>query len=319
MKTEILPVDSQNPSAAAIAKAARIIKAGGLVAFPTETVYGLGADFFNAEAVARLAAIKERPPHKPFTVHIAQTQDLARFECEISALAREFIERYWPGPLTLIFGTRAAGKLGFRFPNDKVAGALIRESGTLIAAPSANISGQHAPTNAHEIVAQLDGKIDMIIDAGETTLRKESTIVDVTVFPYLVIREGALPRRSLAEAEADFWKAKVAPTIKKVLFVCTGNSCRSPFAEGYLKKRLREIERDDIHVFSRGTSTSGGIGATPETLTLLREADFDLRSHISRRLTDVDMREADLVLVMEEYHRAEVLSLPHAKKDRVYL
>ncbi len=302
-----------------IIKAAQVIRAGGLVAFPTETVYGLGADFFNEEAVKKLARIKNRPPEKPFTVHIADINDMDRFLCDCPEFSEELIEKFWPGPLTLIFNTKKAGKLGFRLPNDNAARELIRKSETLLAAPSANISGRPAPTNAQAVMAQLKDRIDIVLDAGETSLGKESTIIDFTFFPYKIIREGAISKKVLAEAEFNFWKDKISSTIEKILFICTGNSCRSVMAEGYLKKRLKEIERDDIEVSSRGTHASTFMSPTAETLNVLGEINVDMKRHVSKTVSDKDIKEADLILVMEEPHRDEVLYIMPSKRDRTYL
>jgi tRNA threonylcarbamoyl adenosine modification protein (Sua5/YciO/YrdC/YwlC family) len=317
--TQILNIDPDNPQPEHIIKAAEVLKQGGIIAFPTETVYGLGADFFNKKAVKKLYEIKQRPQDKPFTVQIADLQDIERFECEISPLARELIERFWPGPLTLIFDTAKSGKVGIRMPNNIIALELIRQSNTLIAAPSANMSGHRPPKEAKEVIDQFKDKVDLILDGGETQLGKESTVIDLTVFPYRIARSGVIPKEKIIEVEFDFWKNKVSPTIRKILFVCTGNSCRSVMAEGYLKKRLRQIERDDIEVISRGVSAGGLLWPTAETLEVLKTEGVDMSSHRAISLTTKDIETSDLILVMEEFHRDEVLDMVPSKKNRVYI
>ena len=316
---QVLKIDPQNPQLEKIIKAAQILKQGGLVVFPTETVYGLGANFFDEKAIKRLHDIKQRPKNKPFTVHIVNIEDLSRFDCSVSLFGKELIEQFWPGPLTLIFDTKNSGKVGFRLPNNIIARELIRQSNTVIVAPSANISGQAPPTNAKDAISQLADKVDVVLDAGETALGKESTVIDLTVSPYRIMRAGVIANEKISETEFNFWKNKISPTINKILFVCTGNSCRSVMAEGYLKKRLRQIERDDIEVFSRGITTPGLSGATTETIAVLRDMGVDASGHNAIQLTDEDIKQADLILVMEEFHLNEILDKAPSKKDRVYL
>ena len=319
MITQILNIDPEAPRLDYIIKAAQVLKQGGIVAFPTETVYGLGANFFDKDAVKKLYEIKQRPHGKPFTAHIADLADLERFGCDVSGFAKELVERFWPGPLTLIFNTSDSGKVGFRMPDNEIARQLIRQSKTLIAAPSANISDFPPPLNASEVLKFFRDKIELVLDAGPTKLGEESTIVDLTVFPYKIMRHGAVSKEKIAQGELDFWKNKVAPTIKKILFVCTGNSCRSVMAEGYLRKRLKNVERDDIEVFSRGISAPGMAGATQEALDALKAEGIDMSAHRAMMLTDDDIMRSDLILVMEEFHRREIIETAPSKKDRVYL
>ena len=317
--TLVVAIDPNNPRREEIARAAEVIKKGGLVAFPTETVYGLGANFFDKNAIKKLCEVKQRPQGKPFSAHIADVADLARLDCDISPLAKAFIENFWPGPLTLIFDTKRDGKVGFRFPDHKVAQELIRQSATFIAAPSANLSGGAPPLDAQEVLRQLKDKIDLILDAGKTPLGKESTVVDVAVSPYAITREGAISRQQLAGAEERFWKDTVGPAIKGILFVCTGNSCRSVMAEGYLKKRLKEVERDDIEVSSRGVRPALLLRPIDQTLEVLQDIGVDASGHRTARLSVDDIEMADLILVMEAHHRDEILRMAPSSKHKVYL
>lgn len=190
-------------------EAGRILREGGLVAFPTETVYGLGADALNEKAAEKIYAAKGRPSDNPLIVHIAEKEALGRIVKEISAEAMKVIEKYWPGPLTLIFGktdavpegtTGGLDTVAVRMPSHALARALIREGGGYVAAPSANTSGRPSPTSAEHVREDLWGKVDLIIDGGETEIGIESTILDVSVTPPVILRPGAITKEMLEEA-----------------------------------------------------------------------------------------------------------------------
>ena len=192
-KTKILKVDANSPDEGVMRFAATLLRDGGLVAFPTETVYGIAANFLDKSAIAKLYRVKRRPPDKPFTIHISTVDMVDRMRCEIGEPARQLIEKFWPGPLTIILNSKK-GKLGFRMPKSTVAKTLISESGVPVAAPSANLSGGVPPTEACEIPGELDGEIDLILDGGKTEYGKESTVVDATCLPFKVLREGAISK-----------------------------------------------------------------------------------------------------------------------------
>lgn len=191
-KMQVLKVDPDMPDKKVILEAARIIKSGGLVAFPTETVYGIAASFEDKKAIEALYRVKKRPSNKPFTVHISDIGMIGAMDCEITADAKKLIDRFWPGPLTIIIKSRAGHKTGFRMPANRVALELIAVSGVPIVAPSANLSGNKPPTSAAEVQRELEGRIDAVIDGGQTEVGIESTVVDLTVSPPKVLREGAI-------------------------------------------------------------------------------------------------------------------------------
>lgn len=176
-----------------------MIRKGGLVAFPTETVYGLGADAFNSKAVRRLFKAKKRPLDNPPIVHVADSKNVYQLAKEVPPPAQSLMEQFWPGPLTLILkrsdlvpDVTVAGldTIAVRMPRHKVALALIRESGCPVAAPSANLAGKPSPTSAEHVLADLDGRVDAVLDAGPTVVGVESTVLDMTVDPPEVLRPG---------------------------------------------------------------------------------------------------------------------------------
>jgi L-threonylcarbamoyladenylate synthase len=198
-KTLVLTVDSSKPDIDKIRIASRFIRRGGLVAFPTETVYGLGADALNAKAVLRVFKAKKRPLDNPPIVHVCEAEDIQTLVKNVSSEARVLMRRFWPGPLTLIFerstivpDVTVAGldTIAIRMPGHNVALALIRESGCPIAAPSANLAGKPSPTCAKHVLDDLGGRIDAVLDAGPTRIGVESTVLDLTVDPPEVLRPG---------------------------------------------------------------------------------------------------------------------------------
>lgn len=193
---------------AQMARAGEILKQGGLVAFPTETVYGLGANALDEEAAARIYAAKGRPSDNPLIVHICEFSALENIVREIPPEAKVLADAFWPGPLTMIFRktelvpygtTGGLDTVAVRMPNHPLALAMIRAGGGYIAAPSANTSGRPSPTKASHVADDLSGKIDMIIDGGEVGIGLESTIVDLTEESPVILRPGYINQRMLEE------------------------------------------------------------------------------------------------------------------------
>lgn len=189
-----------------IKEAEKILKDGGLVAFPTETVYGLGADATNEEACKKIYMAKGRPSDNPLIVHIGRKEDIENLVEDVNDDAKKLTEEFWPGPLTLILKKRpiipdrVSGGLdtvGVRMPNNEVALKLLRETGIPIAAPSANISGKPSPTNAQHVLQDLTGKIDMVIDGGKVNIGIESTIVDLTEDIPKILRPGHITKEMI--------------------------------------------------------------------------------------------------------------------------
>ena len=204
MKTSLFNDTIEN-----IRTAADIIRDGGLVAFPTETVYGLGADALNSEAVGKVYTAKGRPSDNPMIVHIAETSELAGLTDDISEDMRVLMDKFWPGPMTMIVRrkdivpdvtTGGLDTVGVRLPSSDVARSLIKESGCPIAAPSANISGRPSPTTAEHVIHDLYGRIDGIICGDDCDFGIESSVIDMTCDPPMILRPGAITREMFSEA-----------------------------------------------------------------------------------------------------------------------
>lgn len=208
METIIEKIDKTNINEEIIEQAGTILKNGGLVAFPTETVYGLGANALEEEAAKKTYAAKGRPSDNPLIVHIADYEDLRKIAVNIPAETDALAAHFWPGPLTMIFWKSEAVPYGttggldtvaVRMPSDPVALALIRAAGGYVSAPSANTSGRPSPTTAEHVIHDLSGKIDMVIDGGAVDIGVESTILDMTVTPPMILRPGAITAEMFAE------------------------------------------------------------------------------------------------------------------------
>lgn len=199
-----------------LAEAAGILRQGGLVAFPTETVYGLGANALNEEAAKKIYAAKGRPSDNPLIAHVADFETVELLAKEIPEAGKKLMEAYWPGPLTLVFPkseivpygtTGGLETVAIRMPKDEVARTLIRLAGVPVAAPSANTSGRPSPTTADHVYQDMNGKIEMLVDGGPVGIGLESTIVDVSGDVPVMLRPGAITlemlRETLGEVEID--------------------------------------------------------------------------------------------------------------------
>lgn len=235
METQIVTIgrtDEAESVRQKLSAAGEIIKRGGLVAFPTETVYGLGGDALNPEAAGKIYAAKGRPSDNPLIVHIADMDHLGEIVHEIPPNAERLAKAFWPGPLTMIFKksgrvprqtTGGLDTVAVRMPNHPLANAFIRSAGGYVAAPSANISGRPSPTLAKYVVQDMDGRIDMIIDAQGSTIGIESTIVDVTCEPPMILRPGYITQEMLS---------KVVGETDMDVTIYDGNSDKAPKAPG---------------------------------------------------------------------------------------
>lgn len=216
MKAEVVSMTTENLDMEAIKRGGEILKKGGLVAFPTETVYGLGGNALDPRASLKIYAAKGRPSDNPLIVHIAEMDMLSPIVSEIPEKAKILAEKYWPGPLTMILPkadivpdetTGGLDSVAVRFPSDRIAQELIKAAGGYVAAPSANTSGRPSPTTAQHVEEDLGGAIDMIIDGGQVGIGLESTIVDFTEQIPVVLRPGYISlemlRETLGEVKMD--------------------------------------------------------------------------------------------------------------------
>ena len=287
MKTLLLKVNAEKPDAEKIQIAAEIIRKGGLVAFPTETVYGLGADALNPEAVLALFEAKKRPLDNPPIVHVADQKEVYRLVLEVPPKAKVLMDKFWPGPLTLIFKhsnivpkETVAGldTIAIRMPKHKIALELIRQSHCPIAAPSANLAGKPSPTTAQHVHEDLEGQIDAIIDGGATNIGVESTVVDLSVEPPMLLRPGGTPFEALKKALVDlklhpFVEAEQELSLKQIRSPGMKHKHYAPKAEVILVEGKIPAISAKIKALSEFYKAEGkkvGVLATDETQTNYR-------------------------------------------------
>lgn len=285
MDTRLFTINPKKPDKAALEEAGKIIKKGGLVAFPTETVYGLGGDALNKESSKKIYAAKGRPSDNPLIVHIGCMEDLYSIVKYIPEEAELLAEAFWPGPLTMIFEksdkvpfetTGGLSTVAVRMPKDPIALEFIKQSGGYVAAPSANISGKPSPTLAKYVMEDMDGRIDAVIDGGEAVIGLESTIVDLTGEAPMILRPGYITREMLLEVlhrvDEDETMMNVTEDAKPK---APGMKYRHYAPKGMLtiiagdgEKVVQEINRRTEEAMAQGKKT--GVIATTENFSFYR-------------------------------------------------
>ena len=282
METKVVRINRDEFREEELALAAQYLREGRLVAFPTETVYGLGGNAFDETASARIYAAKGRPSDNPLIVHIADTEALKELAVDVPEAAYQLAEAFWPGPLTMILKksdavpkatTGGLDTVAIRMPSDEIAAALIRQSGVYVAAPSANTSGRPSTTKAEHVIEDLSGRIDMIIDGGASQIGLESTIVDLTGPVPLILRPGYITAEDIAEVlgEVQFDEAVLKRTASDpVVAKAPGMKYRhyAPKAQLYIVEGKREEVVRYINTEAAKSAAEGktaGILATEET------------------------------------------------------
>jgi len=307
--TKIIKINPSAPEQEYINQAARVIASGSLVIIPTDTVYGIAANALDKKALERLYQVKKRPLDKPFALLIADKSRVEEFAADVPVAAYKLMHKFWPGALTILLKGLSGGKVGLRMPDNRLALKIIEQAHVPVACPSANIADNPAPADFVQAIKDMDGLVDLAIDAGNTKIGMESTIVDLSVEPLKIVRSGSIKDEAINAAVKN----------KTVLFVCTGNSCRSVMAEAYLKRLLAKQKRDDVEVISAGIMILAGLGASAETREVLKNEGIDVSGHLSQRLTREIVDRSDLILAMESMHENRVLQVAPRAKNRLFL
>lgn len=335
MKTKVLKLDAAKIDAMKINEAAAIIESGGLVAFPTETVYGIACRV-KSDSLARLDNLKGRTTGKYYTLHIGQKSDVGNYVPIIGLKAQKLIQNAWPGPLTIVFELDKEDidkqhknlegevfeslykdhSIGIRCPDNTIAAMLLQQTSTPVVAPSANITDSPPAVDAGQVLDQLSDRIDLLLDAGPCKYKQSSTVVKIGKKDMRILRPGVY---SQAELEAL--------SQLQFLFVCTGNTCRSPMAEGIFQKYLAEKLQYDIDgldkmgykVSSAGIIGSVGYPATAEAVTACAAKGVDIKAHRNKALSRELIEASDIIFAMEQIHRDRVIILDPKAANKCFL
>jgi len=325
MKTKVLKINAANIDSAKIDEAVAIIDSGGLVAFPTETVYGIACRV-KGDSLARLDSIKGRDANKYYTLHIGQKSNVGYYVPTIGLKAQKLIQGTWPGPLTIVFELDKEDidkqcknfeeevfinlyknhSIGIRCPDNTIAAMLLQRTSRPIVAPSANITNKPPAVDAAQVLNQLSDRIDLLLDAGPCEYKRSSTVVKIGKEGMRMLRHGIY-----SQAELEILSQV------QILFVCTGNTCRSPMAEGIFLKYLAEKMQcniDDLgkrgyKVNSAGIIDSSGFPASVEAIAACAALGVDIKAHRNKVLTRELIEESDIVFAMEGIHRDRVIAL----------
>lgn len=319
METIIKKLKREKLNKTTIRQAGSILKKGGLVAFPTETVYGLGADALNEKAAEKIYAAKGRPSDNPLIIHIADMEDLEKIVDFIPEKAVIVAKKYWPGPITMIFEkseivpygtTGGLDTVAVRMPSDEIAQAVILAGGRFIAAPSANTSGRPSPTAAEHVIEDLSGKVDMILDGGTVDIGVESTILDMTVNPPMILRPGAITKEMLSELIGEVTEDRTMMTIIDTAPKAPGMKYRHyapkgdlSIVEGPMELVIEAVNRMAALRISQGYKV--GIIGTEETISRYtkgivksvgtREDEATIANHLYGILREFDADEVDYI------------------------
>ncbi len=306
-------IDPKNIDYALVKQAVQIIQQGGIVALPTDTVYGLGVYAGRKDVVDKLYNLKKRPKDKPFSFALGSVNKAIRdYFDTLPPFGYRLMEKFWPGPLTIIYYTSGDEKVGVRVPAHVVTNRILNELGAAVYLPSANISGQKEPSSAKEVEDIFGNQLDLIIDGGKCIHSQPSTVVDLTSKPFKVLRKGVVSEQDIVKIFAR----------KRILFVCTGNSCRSPMAQFLLFKYLKEVQPyfdERYEIISRGTSVPPGLRISPSVVSILKQKeDLDAGNLFAQRLDRFTVFSSDLIFTMEDAQSKYVLELEPKAKGRVF-
>lgn len=313
---EYYKINPKNPDPVSISRTVEVLKEGGIIVYPTDTLYGLGVDMTNQKAVNKLLHIKRRSINSPISIMVDLISSMEEIIGPISPKKQALLKNILPGKFTILLKNKNEiiseknhlwnllnqDKIGFRIPNHAVCHELSVQLKRPISSTSANISGQQSVFSIPEVISHFGNKLDLILDAGPMKSNKGSTVIDLTKLPFMVFREGDISMRELSEMlpGISFEKRK---TKFMVVFVCTGNICRSPMGEGILKAMVERTKFKDVFsIQSAGTLNLGPVHAHDFSLKVADDNEIDLSTHRARQISEQIVDEASTIFCMAMDH-----------------
>ncbi len=336
METRIVKIENESDIEPAVKTGTGLLSQGEVVAFPTETVYGVAARADLDGGWDELTRVKQRPLDKPFTSHVGSVEEIFELVPLLSDRERRLISKILPGPVTIVFelnksqleavkGSMEAklfsrlyfnNSIGIRLPDDVLARELLSGANGPVVASSANPAGEPAAYTGEQAMSYLSGEISLIIDSGPTRIQKPSTVMKISDGKVEILREGIVDKGMIDKALRT-----------KVLFVCTGNTCRSPMAEGFGKSSLAkkldcsidQVEKKGYDIASAGVMALDGYPASQEAVEACKSFGVDIQEHRSRLLTEDMIMDADYILAMSPSHLSSILSQVPSAADKIHL
>jgi tRNA threonylcarbamoyl adenosine modification protein (Sua5/YciO/YrdC/YwlC family) len=308
-----ISIDPNNINHSLVKEAADTIFKGGIVALPTETVYGLAVSSEKKDAVEKLYKIKNRPSDKPFTFIVKDSEEVkGKYFSALPPFGYRMMERFWPGPLTIVYYSKQNEVVGVRVPAHNVTHEILKEIDAGVYLPSANISGDQEAVSADSVEDAFKNQIDLIVDGGSCLYSKPSTVINLTYHPFKILRSGVVSERKIIETF----------TRKRLAFVCTGNTCRSPMAQFLLEKAIMETApylRTRYEIISRGIAAFEGSSVSSEVLDILRDKEnVYVDEFAAKKLDKETILSSDLIFTMEESQRKYILNLEPTADGRIF-
>lgn len=318
MKRKIHPADKSG-----LKKAISSLRNGGIIAFPTDTVYGIGCDAKNRKVISRIFKLKGRTRKKPLVMFLAQSKSIQKYVVKPSKTRRKLLNKFCPGAVTFIMKAKKAtpedviskeGTVSIRIPDYKFLRELIEKYGNPLATTSANPSGDSPAKKARDLTLE----VDLVLSKDSIPYGMPSTIIDISRYPFVLKRKGMISIFSIEKYIPNRIKLDKS-VVFNILFVCSGNSCRSPMAEWILKGMLNKKGMVNFEVESCGTLGISGLPPAQNTVIAADELGYNIKKHRSQPLTADIVHNSDLILCMESYHKKAVLDILPESEDKVFL